>query len=164
MLDSVFTICPKVRASGCLCVLERDSVCLSGVCGVNSCKHQKPAWPSLLASLTAWKMVAKTTAQGHSIEQFRFYEAIESGSIPIMAMEGHCPGGCPNYAAERLPAEYLQYPVVVIQDWDTLIATMIELESNQTALLQRQLDLRKWYQTFMHNKITEMEDGLIAKF
>jgi len=102
--------------------------------------------------------------KGHSIEQFRFYEAIESGSIPIMAMEGHCPGGCPTYASERLPPEYLRYPVVVVQDWDALIPTMIKLEANQTALLQRQLDLRGWYRTFMHGKISEMEDALIAKF
>jgi hypothetical protein len=101
--------------------------------------------------------------KGHSIEQFRMYEAIESGSIPIIAMEGDCPGGCPNYAAERLPPEYLTSPMVVVQNWDDVVAKLHDLESNHTALLERQAALQRWYVDYMHNKIVEIEDVLIEK-
>lgn len=101
--------------------------------------------------------------KGHSIEQYRLYEAIESGSIPILAKEGHCPGGCPDYALERLPQAYFDSPMVVIQDWDEVVDTMLALESNQTALLERQMALREWYYRYMHGKIEEMEDALANK-
>eukprot|EP00039_Didymoeca_costata_P024034 m.9046 g.9046 ORF g.9046 m.9046 type:complete len:610 (+) comp3998_c0_seq1:232-2061(+) len=101
--------------------------------------------------------------KGHSIEQFRFYEAIESGSIPIVAMEGSCPGGCPGYAKERLPPEYLSSPIVVIQDWDEVVDKMLELEKQPEKLLERQTQLKKWYTEYMHNKITEMEDIVLEK-
>eukprot|EP00729_Bicosta_minor_P003784 gene3784-1819_t len=101
--------------------------------------------------------------KGHSIEQFRFYEAIESGSIPIIAMEGYCPGGCPTYATERLPPEYITSPIIVVQDWEDVVDKMHELESNQTALLERQAALQRWYADYMHSKILEMEEVLIKK-
>jgi hypothetical protein len=101
--------------------------------------------------------------KGHSIEQFRLYEAIESGSIPILAMEGDCPSGCPNYAAERLPPEYFASPMVIVQDWDEVVNKLHELQSNQTALLERQAALQRWYVDYMHTKIVEIEDVLIEK-
>ena len=101
--------------------------------------------------------------KGHSIEQFRFYEAIESGSIPIIAKEGYCPGGCPTYAEERLPPEYMTSPIIVVQNWEDVVDKMHELESNQTALLERQAALQRWYADYMHNKIFEMEEVLLAK-
>lgn len=82
--------------------------------------------------------------KGHSIEQFRLYEAIEAGSIPILALEGGCPGGCPSYAKDRMPPEYFDSPIIVVQDWDTVVDVMLLYDSNSTMLLERQKALAKW--------------------
>lgn len=51
----------------------------------------------------------------------------------------------------------------VQQDWSEVVGTLTELLKNETALLVRQMDLRNWYMQYMHAKITEIEDVLIAK-
>ena len=44
-----------------------------------------------------------------------------------------------------------------------MVEVMHDLESNATALLERQVHLKQWYEQYMHDKIAEMEDALLAK-
>ena len=94
--------------------------------------------------------------KGQSVEQFRIYEAIESGSIPIIAREG-------TYAAERLPPEYLSSPMVFVETWEEVVAAMKTLEADLDGLLRRQIDLLRWYHNYMNNKLLELEGLLLAK-
>lgn len=41
--------------------------------------------------------------RGHSVEQFRIYEAIEAGSIPILELAD-------GYTASHVPPEYARHP------------------------------------------------------
>lgn len=68
----------------------------------------------------------------------------------------------PHACAFNFNPEYFESPMVIIDNWDTLVETMIRLERNQTALLERQIQLREWYYHFMHSKITEMEDAIAS--
>eukprot|EP00041_Stephanoeca_diplocostata_P006664 m.90895 g.90895 ORF g.90895 m.90895 type:complete len:62 (+) comp16479_c0_seq1:486-671(+) len=49
------------------------------------------------------------------------------------------------------------------QDWSQVVETLTQMLENETALLMRQIELRNWYTTYMHAKITEIEDELMAK-
>jgi hypothetical protein len=69
----------------------------------------------------------------------------------------YCPGGCPTYANERLPPEYFTSPIIFVQDWDEVVEVMVRLDSNHTALLERQIALRAWYIRYIHAKATEIE-------
>jgi hypothetical protein len=93
--------------------------------------------------------------KGQSVEQFRIYEAIESGSIPIIAREG-------SYSAERLPPEYHSSPMVFVETWEDVVPTMLALEKDLGALLDRQTRLMHWYHNFMNSKLLELEDMLLA--
>ena len=53
--------------------------------------------------------------------------------------------------------------MVIVQDWDEVVNKLHELQSNQTALLERQAALQRWYVDYMHTKIVEIEDVLIEK-
>ena len=102
--------------------------------------------------------------KGHSIEQFRFYEAIESGSIPVIAVDGMCTGDpCPNYARERLPPAYFESPIVVVNTWDEVVPALLALLADPAALQGRQARMATWYNMFMHRKITEVEDSILAR-
>eukprot|EP00050_Salpingoeca_kvevrii_P009771 m.4693 g.4693 ORF g.4693 m.4693 type:complete len:561 (-) comp2445_c0_seq1:43-1725(-) len=94
--------------------------------------------------------------KGHSIEQYRIYEAIESGSIPVMEREG-------TYAEERLPPEYFSSPMLFVDDWAQVPQVLSDLARDPLALLQRQVDMLAWYDHFMSAKVDELEDILLAR-
>lgn len=47
--------------------------------------------------------------------------------------------------------------MIFVQNWDEVVGVMLKLDSNQSALLERQLSLRKWYIQYMHAKTQEIE-------
>jgi len=94
--------------------------------------------------------------KGHSVEQFRIYEAIESGSIPVMEKKG-------DYLSQHLPPEYMESPMLLLDSWDDVVPKMTELWSNPQALRQKQLDLISWFDKYMRDKTRELEDVLIAR-
>ena len=62
---------------------------------------------------------------------------------------------------ERLPPEYMNSPMVFIDDWKNVAAVLMVLEKDMMAVLARQIALRQWYHSFMRNKILEVEKALM---
>lgn len=98
--------------------------------------------------------------KGHSVEQFRIYEAIESGSIPVMELHSTKVQG---YLAQHLPPEYINSPMLLLDRWSDVVPEMMKLWRDPEALLKRQKALLEWYDHFMRNKMTELEDELIER-
>ncbi|EGD81293.1 hypothetical protein PTSG_11330 [Salpingoeca rosetta] len=94
--------------------------------------------------------------KGNSIEQFRIYEAIEVGSIPVICMEG-------KYARERLPPEMFESPILLVDDWSEAPQAMMEVYSDPAALLARQMALAAWYDAYMRARIHDIEAVLQRK-
>lgn len=90
------------------------------------------------------------SSQGNSVEQYRIYEALESGSIPVIAHEG-------SYARERLPPEFFDSPILFVDDWKDAPKAMMDLWNAPGALLARQEALIVWYDTYMTQRIEDLE-------
>ena len=98
--------------------------------------------------------------KGHSVEQFRIYEAIESGSIPVMELHSTKVHG---YLEQHLPPEYITSPMLLLDSWSDVVPEMLKLWRDPEALRKRQKDLLEWYDHFMRNKMVELEDELIER-
>ena len=88
--------------------------------------------------------------QGNSVEQYRIYEALEVGSIPVIAMEG-------SYTRERLPKEFLTSPMMFVEDWKDAPQAMMALWRRPSDLLRRQEELIQWYDSYMSTRIEALE-------
>lgn len=93
--------------------------------------------------------------QGHSLETFRFYEAIEAGAIPVVELDG-------GRARDFFPQEYFDAPILLIDAWTDMAAAIAALERDPAALAQQQKDLVEWYVDFMQNKARALEDVATA--
>eukprot|EP00730_Choanoeca_flexa_P005581 TRINITY_DN11979_c1_g8_i1.p1 TRINITY_DN11979_c1_g8~~TRINITY_DN11979_c1_g8_i1.p1 ORF type:complete len:529 (+),score=60.66 TRINITY_DN11979_c1_g8_i1:116-1702(+) len=91
--------------------------------------------------------------KGHSVEQYRIYEAVESGSIPVLALEG-------GYTLSHLPPSYTDSGMVFVDDWKDAPHAMVTLLSNPSALLDRQRRLLAWYADYMHGRIAALETAI----
>jgi len=91
-----------------------------------------------------------TFIQGNSVEQYRIYEALESGSIPVIAHEG-------QYARQRLPPAFFDSPILFVSDWKDAPKAMMNLWNNPAELLSRQESLIRWYDDYVTQRIVEME-------
>jgi hypothetical protein len=88
--------------------------------------------------------------KGHSVEQFRIYEAIEAGAIPVMDLQD-------GYLAQHLPPAYLESPMLLLNGWDTVVDEMVKLWKDPVALHKRQQRLLSWYEQYMRSKMIELE-------
>ena len=88
--------------------------------------------------------------QGRNIEQHRIYEAIKCGSIPVLVNN--------SLARSSLPPEYFDSPIIFVQQWDKhLLSTLLALEQNKEALVQRQTQLMAWYQKFLSSRMADID-------
>eukprot|EP00911_Craspedida_sp_UC1_P002860 UC1_evm1s2094 len=94
--------------------------------------------------------------KGHSVEQFRIYEAIEAGAIPVLELNG-------DYLKDHLPPEYFESPILFLDKWEDLMPTLRDLMRDEKRLRQRQLDLLDWYDRYMRWQVRRMEEVLEAK-
>ena len=95
--------------------------------------------------------------KGHSVEQFRIYEAIESGSIPVMDLKD-------GYLAEHLPPAYMDSPMLLLTDgWDSVVDEMQRLWDNPAELRKRQQALITWYDDYMKGMMSEIEGVLESR-
>lgn len=102
--------------------------------------------------------------KGNSVEQYRIYEAIEVGSIPVICQDN-------GHAKERLPPEFhvrpapwpavdralpsrgdephrvscQESPILFVDDWKDAPAAMMAAAANPDALLRRQQELLTWW-------------------
>ena len=95
--------------------------------------------------------------KGHSVEQFRIYEAIESGSIPVMDLKD-------GYLSQHLPPAYMDSPMLLLTDgWDSVVDEMQRLWDNPAELRRRQQALIKWYDDYMKGMMSEIEGVLESR-
>jgi hypothetical protein len=92
--------------------------------------------------------------RGNSVEQYRIYEALECGSIPVISMDR-------GYTVQRMSKEYLESPMVFVEDWAEAPRAMADIAKDPAALLARQQAVWSWYQLYMRAKVDELEDALI---
>eukprot|EP00039_Didymoeca_costata_P008167 m.108730 g.108730 ORF g.108730 m.108730 type:complete len:561 (+) comp13976_c1_seq3:629-2311(+) len=83
---------------------------------------------------------------GHNADQYRIYEAISTGSIPVVSS---------SQLASFSP-EYQSSQMLVVRDWSVAAETMYKLLQDQDALLERQKQLMKWGQELMQNSVNEL--------
>ena len=86
------------------------------------------------------------------------YEAIEAGAIPVFEANA----GGKRRLVDNLPPEYLTSGMLVVEDWKSAPAKMLELWGDPVALAERQQRLGEWYRGFMTAKLREIESQSMA--
>lgn len=92
--------------------------------------------------------------QGHNPECFRLYEAVEAGSIPIVALDT----AYQNHPCRDALQPWASAPVVWLNSWEELPQRLLELGRPTTTLDAQQAALRTWYDTFMRTSVAAFED------
>eukprot|EP00181_Compsopogon_caeruleus_P005468 CAMPEP_0184685402 /NCGR_PEP_ID=MMETSP0312-20130426/18864_1 /TAXON_ID=31354 /ORGANISM="Compsopogon coeruleus, Strain SAG 36.94" /LENGTH=397 /DNA_ID=CAMNT_0027139477 /DNA_START=124 /DNA_END=1314 /DNA_ORIENTATION=+ len=92
---------------------------------------------------------------GHHPECYRMFEAIEAGSIPVIALdEEYRRHKCSDsLRIMRMTGA----PIVFVSDWRHLFVTMRYLLSDLKSLDRRQGELTKWYNRFMSGRVRAFE-------
>ena len=95
---------------------------------------------------------------GNNPESFRIYEAVEAGSIPILALDNEYT----SHACKNAFLPFIKYgaPFVFIKDWKLLpktLAMYIKYPDKVTSLQRR---LKPWYMQFMANVSKQLENTL----
>ena len=94
---------------------------------------------------------------GHNPECFRLYEAVETGSIPVISLGKDYS----RHSCKDSLIHWLDSPIIVLDDWNNAIPTLQKLMSDPEALDQRQAELRSWYDQYMRNTVREFESFLL---
>jgi len=92
---------------------------------------------------------------GRNPESYRIYEAIEAGSIPILALDKeYHDHPCKN---AFLPFVKYHAPFVFLTDWKQLpkVLAMYSQDPNKVVALQERL--RPWYQKFFYNVSLQLD-------
>jgi len=120
--------------------------------------HMTPGWSKMSADNAAGYIKAEQYREillesiftlcpaGHNSEAFRIFEAVEAGSIPVIALNE----GYKRHACEDSFAPFLKTgaPFVVLNDWKELPEVLESLISNPEELMKRQESLLQWNKRF----------------
>ena len=90
------------------------------------------------------------------MEQFRLYEALQVGSIPIIHRNG-------GEVEQHLPPEVLASPILFVDSWQEAMDSMVNLHNNPALLLKTQLKLVAWYRDYLQVRVTELEAAVRNK-
>ena len=82
---------------------------------------------------------------GHAMETFRMWEALESGSIPVIQKPYLDPKCGRSLAGFMITVQGMAPPFVIVEDWKELPALMAEVLKNVSAYQERQDRLIQWY-------------------
>ena len=96
---------------------------------------------------------------GHNPECFRLYEAVESGSIPVVAIDEYYR----NHQCKDSLIHWLSSPIIVLESWSELMSTLQQLLEEPEALDKRQAELRAWYDDYMRSSVTNFESFLLSE-
>jgi hypothetical protein len=95
--------------------------------------------------------------KGHSVEQFRIYEAIESGAIPVLEANN-------GKLQAKMPETFLEDSgILIVDDWANVARAMVNATTDKVAINTRQTKLQTWYKAFMVSKLVEIEQALENK-
>jgi hypothetical protein len=91
---------------------------------------------------------------GRNIDQFRIYEAIECGSIPVLALED-------GLATKSLAPNYMTSPMVFVARWDaSVFLKLASMEQNRKELKTRQTGLQTWYNALQDDTLVAFQKQL----
>ena len=86
------------------------------------------------------------TPFGHAMETFRLWEALQSGSIPVLQHPPKADPACGHsLAGFMLNAGGIEPPLVFVQDWGELPELMREAGANVAAYQDRQDRMLRWH-------------------
>lgn len=100
---------------------------------------------------------------GHNPEAYRIYEALEAGSIPIVALDpwynrASCNEAFKPYRAARAPFIYLN------GGWKQLESFLERYGKNETWVRQKQVACMDWYKNWMKNTALRFEAVMEHRF
>uniref|UniRef100_A0A7S2YJN5 RXYLT1 C-terminal domain-containing protein n=1 Tax=Entomoneis paludosa TaxID=265537 RepID=A0A7S2YJN5_9STRA len=93
---------------------------------------------------------------GHNPECFRIFEALEAGSIPVLALDDEYE----QHKCRQSLGLYRDAPMVWLKSWNEWPETLEKLMEDRSALDDRQEALQRWYQAFMRDAVQKFEDFL----
>eukprot|EP00039_Didymoeca_costata_P009045 m.119843 g.119843 ORF g.119843 m.119843 type:complete len:451 (-) comp14336_c0_seq2:446-1798(-) len=89
--------------------------------------------------------------RGHNMEQYRIYEAMECGSIPVLALEN----GLLN---QTISPALLNSPMVFVPEWDReTFTTLAMMESDSVAIQERRLQISAFYKHFLRQTLANLD-------
>ena len=95
--------------------------------------------------------------QGNNVDQFRIYEAVESGSIPVVALEH-------GLANKTLAPSTMASPIVFVNRWEPeTFKQLAEMERDAFGISFRRKALQEWYQTLLDETLASLESALSQK-
>ena len=95
---------------------------------------------------------------GHSPECYRLHEAVEAGSIPVIAMDKEYK----QHTCKDSLSHWMNSPIVILESWNELIPTLQRMLDNPEELDKRQTDLRAWYTQHMQQVAKNFEAFLLS--
>lgn len=99
---------------------------------------------------------------GHNPEAYRIYEALEAGSIPIVALDQYYL----SHECQHAFAPLLQSgaPIVYLNSWTGLKPFLASVYNKPELLVKMQADAMAWYARWMKNKAMEFESVMEENF
>ena len=102
-------------------------------------------------------MLRRWLSQGHHVEQYRLYEVLASGAIPvIIAGKGTL--------ERQLPASFLNSPAIIERNLPRALARIKKLLSDHTRLRAEQDKVLSWYHTLMTDTLQTLDAAMLEHF
>ncbi|KAL7549856.1 hypothetical protein ACHAWF_013113 [Thalassiosira exigua] len=98
---------------------------------------------------------------GHNPECFRLFEAVEAGSVPVLAEADLNDDGRDGAPCREALRHWRDAPVLVLKSWDDLYPAVEEAMKDPEALDARQRDLRRWYDEYMTREVGGFEEFML---
>jgi len=116
----------------------------------------------LADSTTYMKTLLESTftlsPSGHNPECYRLFEAVEAGSIPVIALDKDYK----EHACKDSLSHWLNSPIVIVESWNEVMPTLQRMLEHPEELDKRQADLRAWYDQYMRSTVTSFESFLLS--
>ena len=99
---------------------------------------------------------------GHNPEAYRIYEALEAGSIPIIALDQYYQ----DHACQHAFAPFLKSgaPFVYLNSWTGLRPFLSQVYNKPSLLIKMQADAMAWYAGWMKKKALYFEKMMTDRF
>lgn len=163
-LNAIFTKSTNTGRSTLADAIQKEGNNLSSFVHIADTWANDPNSPAndLVASTTYMKVLLESVftlaPAGHNPECFRLYEAVEAGSIPVISLDTHYK----EHKCKDSLSHWLDSPIIIVDSWNEVIATLQKLLEDPDALDMRQADLRAWYRQYMSMAVQNFETFLLS--
>ena len=144
--------------------IQKEGGSLSSFIQIAPKWHADPNNPrnELADSTTYMKTLLESTftlsPSGHNPQCYRLFEAVEAGSIPVIALDKDYR----EHACKDSLSHWLNAPIVIVESWNEVMPTLQKMLEDPEALDKRQADLRAWYDKYMRTTVTNFESFLLS--